>query len=274
MTNTVRSQSQRRYYAVICLVVAIALFIVAMIYVASITRESAAKSIENQRNARINNQIDSIKKGEHLLLMSSSDITDSKLSERLLKEPACLENIKVVNVFGALFPEPISDENVRFLSRLSNLKKVYICDEGNAGVFFKQLQGMRSVEDIFIDTTPVSRVGIQYIATLPNLKQLTFHNGNLNNQGLAAIRNHPTLETLKVNGTKITGDGLAVLCEIPKLQCVMLKNVKMSQTGFENLKKLTNLKELCLGDWRLDEPEMVELQKALPNCKITNEFLE
>lgn len=164
------------------------------------------------------------------------------------------------------------------MRHLTNLKKVHICEEGDADVFLRQLQGNTSLKEVCVDTTPISSAGVKCIATLPNLRELIFCYTKVNDDGLAALRGHPTLETLRLINTSVTDEGLAVLSEIPKLRFVWIQYEHLiSQVGVDHVKKLTNIEELHLGGYDSDEIQidaktLLDLQQALPNCKIVHEY--
>jgi hypothetical protein len=66
--------------------------------------------------------------------------------------------------------------DVRFseVSKLKNLQNVGVYSSQNADALLKYLEGMASIERMWIETSPVQDGGIRLLATLPNLKKIHF----------------------------------------------------------------------------------------------------
>ena len=69
--------------------------------------------------------------------------------------------------------------------------------------------------------------------------------------------------------TSITDAGLVHLKGLPNLQNLSLFGTKVTDAGLVHLKGLMELQELNLGDAKVTDAGVADLQKALPNCKIT-----
>lgn len=96
-----------------------------------------------------------------------------------------------------------------------------------------------------LDDSHISRIGIEAIATCPQLYELTLKNGPLIDDAcVAEIAQLSKLKRLVLSGTAIT-DG-----------CV------------DDLTKLTNLKELVLPKAAITPAALARLRAALPACDV------
>ena len=78
-------------------------------------------------------------------------------------------------------------------------------------------------------------------------------------------------EVVEVNlvDTKITDAGLVHLKGLTNLQTLGLGFTKITGTGLVHLKGLTKLEMLSLYGTKVTDAGVAELQKALPNCEIS-----
>ena len=67
-----------------------------------------------------------------------------------------------------------SDERFAEVSKLKNLQNVGVYSSQNADALLKYLEGMASIERMWIETSPIQDDGIRLLATLPNLKKIHF----------------------------------------------------------------------------------------------------
>ena len=213
------------------------------------------------------NQISAIKRGSR----TQATVCDVQFLERLAAEPTCRETIEGIYIRSFYsYPAPDSgDTRWQLLRQFCNLRTIRIGALDRADAFLRCIEGMKGVESVTLYSTSISGTGMQYIATLPDLKELNLYAADVSNDGLAAVRGHPTLDTIRMIGKSVTEDDLAVLNEIPKLRSVVIQDTApISERGFEYLKRLTSLKELRLGGWNRDAKEILDLQQALPGCKV------
>jgi hypothetical protein len=68
---------------------------------------------------------------------------------------------------------------------------------------------------------------------------------------------------------EITDAGLVHLTGLGELRNLSVSGLPISDHGLVHLKRLTNLKSLTLRDTQITDADFADLQKALPNCKIT-----
>ena len=144
--------------------------------------------------------------------------------------------------------------------------------------------------------TQVTDAGLVHLRKLERLKTLDLSLTKITDAGLVHLKWNMNLNALDLNNTKITDAGLVHLKRIMYrhparcgnnpginrlqnrkwmwMERVNLKSLDLSRTqvtdaGLEHLKGLTKLVSLTLLNTKVTSAGVQDLQKALPNCKIT-----
>ena len=100
--------------------------------------------------------------------------------------------------------------------------------------------------------------------------EVSLMNRRITDAGLAHLNGLVKLETLTIYfATQITDAGLAHLKGLTQLQSLNLSFTKISDAGLAHLKGLANLKKCNLLGTKITAAGVADLQKALPNCKIS-----
>ena len=104
-----------------------------------------------------------------------------------------------------------------------------------------------------------------------NLRSLGIPNQAKTDLGLKHILSAVQPSThLSLSNWQLTDAGLVHLKGMRNLQQLDLMSTKVTDAGLIHLKPLTNLKQLVLdGCTTLTNAGVAELQRALPDCKIT-----
>lgn len=76
------------------------------------------------------------------------------------------------------------------------------------------------------------------------------------------------MKWLALSDTKITDCGLKYLVELRDLQTLLLSDTQITDAGIKHLKELKNLTSLDLDCTEISDGGLIELQNALPYCKI------
>jgi hypothetical protein len=87
--------------------------------------------------------------------------------------------------------------------------------------------------------------------------------------GLEQLKALPQLQVLDLHHTKVTDAGLVHLKGLTQLKVLYLSDTRVTDAGLEHLKRLANLQDLDLSDTKVTSAGVRDLQKALPNAKIT-----
>jgi len=97
-------------------------------------------------------------------------IYDAELLAMVVADPEAAGNATSL-VFTSV---DFADERFAEVNKLAGLKNVGIYSSRNAETCITYLQGMKSIERMWIETSPIDDGGIALLATLPNLKQIRF----------------------------------------------------------------------------------------------------
>jgi Leucine Rich repeat len=115
----------------------------------------------------------------------------------------------------------------------------------------------------------INGFGLASLVNLKHLKSLNVVNTHVDDSGMEYIGRIVPLADLNVGGTRISDSGLKQLRSLTNLKALNLDDTDISDAGLEYLKVLTNLTNLDLSGTRVTTQGIRELQKALPNTKIT-----
>ena len=78
------------------------------------------------------------------------------------------------------------------------------------------------------------------------------------------------VERLDLNGFElITDTNLTYLRKCRQIRAIDLGNTQITDAGLEHLRGLTLLQELDLSNTKVTDAGVAELQRVLPNCKIS-----
>jgi hypothetical protein len=142
-----------------------------------------------------------------------------------------------------------------------------------------EFAGMPEVTSAVFDMTDLSDEGVEAIARLPNLSELTLYGGRpgVGDRGIRFLAGHQNLTKLKLVNTKVTDDGLDVLAKLPALTDLTLfrekwRDTHLTDDAVEHLKQLQGLKKLSVSGGWMSPKAIEELRKALPNCEVTTEL--
>jgi hypothetical protein len=81
---------------------------------------------------------------------------------------------------------------------------------GDTDSLLEQIRGMPEVEDVFIDVTDITVVGMRHLGTLPNLKTVLAYS-IIGDEGLLQLRRCTKLEKLVIYDLSITQQAVAEL---------------------------------------------------------------
>jgi hypothetical protein len=99
---------------------------------------------------------------------------------------------------------------------------------------------------------------------------LDYAHVTINDDWLLKVKRLPRLQWLCLVNTGITDAGLVNLKGMTKLKKLYLGNTQVTDAGLIQLKDLFQLKALYLEETRVTDAGVKDLQKALPNCKISH----
>jgi RNA polymerase sigma factor (sigma-70 family) len=107
-----------------------------------------------------------------------------------------------------------------------------------------QLQDLRSLQRLYLGSSSITNVGLEY------------------------FRNLKSLRVLDLGNTRVTNEGLKHLAELDGLFALALVQTRVTDAGLEHLKGLKGLQHLLLQGTQVSDAGVNELRKALPQCKV------
>ena len=108
----------------------------------------------------------------------------------------------------------------------------------------EQVNGLESIEYVFLDNTNITDAGLKRLGSLPNLHYLA------------------------LSGTKVTDEGLKHLEGLANFRELYLMDTKITDAGLEHLKVLTKLKILRLNNTKVTDEGVTEFMQAIPKCQV------
>ena len=121
---------------------------------------------------------------------------------------------------------------------------------------FAQLTNLRELRNVFLGHLKIVTVG-------SGLKR------PLKDADLAVLENLCELREVSLRATDITDTGLTHLRNLSNLEILYLESPDISDAGLQNLEGLAKLKHLVVTRTKVSHEGISELQKSLPNCKIS-----
>jgi hypothetical protein len=130
-------------------------------------------------------------------------------------------------------------------------------------------------EDFFSDVlevrlTDASAGHLDWVDSLPQLETLDLSRTNATDADLARLAPLNRLKSLQLQRTKVTNAGLVHLMSLTKLQFLNLCATHVSDAGLSELRHFAQLRALALCSTNVSDDGIESLQRALPNCVMSN----
>ena len=129
---------------------------------------------------------------------------------------------------------------------------------------------LHHLESLSIQIADIRGDGVAYLSNLTNLGSLEFYSTPLDDAGMEKISKMEWLRSLVCAGTRITNKSLQYIQHLTNLDGLNLCDNDISDDALPCLKRLTNLRTLFLRKTHVTAGGIRELQKSLPNCKISS----
>jgi len=136
----------------------------------------------------------------------------------------------------------------------------------NEGV--KEVAKLKQLEELSLSHTKITDEWLKEVIKLPKLRGLGLWDTKITDAGLKEVVKLKHLYYLNLGGTKITDAGLKELAKLKNLTDLNLRYTRITEAGLKELAKCKQLEKLHLGHTQITDT--TELQKALPNCKISD----
>ena len=151
------------------------------------------------------------------------------------------------------------------IKRVKNLEFIHssITNEG-----VKEVAKLKQLEKLSLSHTKITDEWLKEVIKLPKLRGLGLWDTKITDAGLKEVVKLKHLYYLNLGGTKITDAGLKELAKLKNLTDLNLRYTRITKAGLKELAKCKQLEKLHLGHTQITDT--TELQKALPNCKISD----
>jgi len=153
---------------------------------------------------------------------------------------------------------------------------VYFYCTSGTDKMVSEFAGMPEIESLNFNLTDLTDAGVQEIARLPNLSQLTLYGGNprVGNEGLQFLAGHKSIKNLALVNIEVTDEGLQTLASLPALTDLTLyreshREVRLTDAAVERKVGKVGLKKLNISGGWMSGAALERLRKALPDCEIT-----
>jgi len=125
------------------------------------------------------------------------------------------------------------------------------------------------VTGVSLANTQVTDAGLEHVERFPRLQTLVLCGTQVTDAGLEHLRGLTQLDWLDLHSTLLTDAGLEQLRGLTHLRYLHLAKTQVTDAGVVHLRGLGQLGLLCLSNTQVTATGINDLQKALPNVKIT-----
>jgi hypothetical protein len=119
----------------------------------------------------------------------------------------CLPNLHKLSLSG----EPISDENIKSIGRLTQLVELNLSDTSISKHGLVPLKELAQLAKLDLSGTHITNSSLDCLAELNSLRELNLSRTEINDGGLAVVSHLEHLELLDVRGTGVTEHGVQSL---------------------------------------------------------------
>jgi serine/threonine protein kinase len=193
-------------------------------------------------------------------------LRNTHVTDAGLKEIAGLMQLQMLNLSGT----HVTDADLQELAGLTRLQwlDLGLTNVSDAGL--RELAGLKNqLQTLFLGATQVTDAGLKQLADFTQLQNLELGSTNVTDAGLKELAGLTQLQTLDLDTTHVTDSGLEELAGLTQLQTLNLYNTNITDTGLKQLAGLAQLRMLDVSNTNVTDTGVTELQKALPNLKIT-----
>ena len=182
--------------------------------------------------------------GLRSVLMKKTQATDAGFAQ--LEHATNLEDLYVWD------STLITDDGVRKLEKLINLKNLHIDNSRMTDEGFRSLSRMTKMKNLVLQSHRFSDRGFSAVRQMKQLESLcvggkAWDRSLITDEGLAVVADMKELENLNLSYTSITSNGLRHVSKLGKLKILDLAGCDIRDDGLTNLAGLTNLQWLILS---------------------------
>jgi Leucine-rich repeat (LRR) protein len=160
----------------------------------------------------------------------------------------------------------VSDSGLAALNGLSSLERVYLSATGVGDAGMKHLRSLPMLKALAAERTKMTDLGLEEIAELSELQSLKLADNDITDAGLVSVGKFTKLTDLNLNGTKVTGEGLRHLTSLKLLKTFIVGYTALTDDGLKQLATFIDLENLNLNGTKITDVGLQHL-KALRALK-------
>lgn len=180
-----------------------------------------------------------------VVLVGLSKNSRSLADDQTLEQISCLTSLETLELGWS---EKITDEGLRHLRGLKNLKTLYL--------YRTRLRGP----------------GLKYIAELPHLQTLVLVDSHIDDSAMIFFKHMQELSTLHLGNTQITDASLPEIAKSRSIKLLTLDNTEISDVGLKALEQLSILEHLDVARTNVSLAGVTDFRKVLPRCNVSVSF--
>lgn len=209
--------------------------------------------------------------GEYLVHGRSGDKVRSGWNDQDLERAVEIIRSANVHVTGInLQTTGITDEGIKYLARLSDLRVLSLACTNISDEGLKQLLRLKHLEHLELtDCRLICGKNLQFLESLAALKFLDLRGTSVTALELVSLQKAHALESLLLSSETINDEDLTHLLACPKLRLLQIRRASITDKGVETISQLQSLEELYLQETAITDASIPYL-KALTNLKVVS----
>jgi hypothetical protein len=164
---------------------------------------------------------------------------------------------------------PSTGAEVEHVVRLKRIDRLGLWESSVNDDRLADLHVLTKLRTLGLHKTKVGDKGLANLKGSTALRSLWLNRSSVTDVGLAHLKGRTNLEALSLRETAISDAGLVHLKGFSGLKQLYLGGTKVTDAGLVHLKGLSRLQLLEVGGTRVTDTAVRELQKVLPNLKIS-----
>lgn len=165
----------------------------------------------------------------------------------------------------------LDDEGVAGLARSNTMNNLKMASTRITSKSAEYLSKAKQFEVLDFSETKFDDDGLKYLYKLPKLTMLYLRDLTVTDAGLEGFKNHKTLKNLYLAKSKgITDGAMETIRTLPRLENLDLSYTSVTPKSLPTLCRLRSLRVLEIAGLPFSRPDLFDLRRDLPNCKIVD----
>lgn len=173
--------------------------------------------------------------------MRRLDLANCAIQGEGLQHIAALAGLRELN----LTLTPVSDDALRHLGGLTELRILGLASTQCTGTGFAHLKSLRKLESVNFHFTPLNDAGLQAISQVPISDRLWFAHTRFTDEGAAHLKSQTQLKRCGIGSADkaSSGEAVAALTKLPLEDLALLDN-QATPSGLAHAAKIATLRRL------------------------------